>query len=41
MAKDKRLHKIPDHNAVKWDVKKSDKFRGGVEETGIGFMGYD
>ncbi len=36
---DKRLHEIPDK--VEWDVKKPDKFRGDVKETGIGFMGYD
>ncbi|MFX1580175.1 MAG: Zn-ribbon domain-containing OB-fold protein [Promethearchaeota archaeon] len=41
MTKDKRLHKIPGHTDVKWDDKHSDEFRGDVEETGIGFMGYD
>ena len=39
MTKDKRMHKIPD--AVEWDDKNPDKFRGDVKETGIGFMGYD
>ena len=38
---DKRMHRIPDHNAVKWNDKHSDEFRGDVKETGIGFMGYD
>ena len=39
MTKDKRMHKIPD--TVEWDDKNSNKFRGDVKETGIGFMGYD
>ena len=41
MVEDKRLHKIPEHNDVKFDESHPDKFRGDVEETGIGFMGYD
>jgi uncharacterized OB-fold protein len=37
---DKRMHKIPGHNDVKWDDKNSDKFRGAVKETGI-YLHYD